>query len=103
MHCFASGNQIYKGTAIFGVESLKSLRLQKNLLLKTLQLKTRVENVRSFSWRKCLVGKYGIQSTNENVRQQIELDRSKRRSIRIVVEGKKPDRHNLVLTKSMFC
>ena len=87
MHCFASGNQIYTGTANFGVESLKSLRLQENLLLKTLQLKTRVENVRLFSWKTFFVGKYGIQSTNENVREQIELVANG--EVRIVVEGKK--------------
>ena len=35
MHCFASENQTYKGTVIFGVESLKSyLKGQENLLLK---------------------------------------------------------------------
>ena len=65
MHCFASENQIYTGTVIFGVESLKSLKDQANLLLKNLQLKTRVENVRFLSWRTFFVGKYGIQSTNE--------------------------------------
>ena len=65
MHCFASENQIYTGTVIFGVESLKSLKDQENLLLKNLQLKTRVENVRFLSWRTFFVGKYGIQSTDE--------------------------------------
>ena len=45
MHCFASENQFYTGTVIVGVESLKSLKGQGNLLLKNLQLKTRVENV----------------------------------------------------------
>ena len=45
MHCFAGENQIYTGTVIFGVESLKG---QENQLLKNLQLKTRVENVRFF-------------------------------------------------------
>ena len=65
MHCFASENQIYTGTVIFGVESLKSLKDQENLLLKNLQLKTRVENVRFLSWITFFVGKYGIQSTNE--------------------------------------
>ena len=65
MHCFASENQIYTGTVILGVESLKSLKDQENLLLKNLQLKTRVENVRFLSWRTFFVGKYGIQSTNE--------------------------------------
>ena len=53
------------GTVIFGVESLKSLKGQENLLLKNLQLKTRVENVRFLSWRAFFVGKYGIQSTIE--------------------------------------
>ena len=38
---------------------------QENLLLKNLQVKTRVENVRFLSWRIFFVGKYGIQSTNE--------------------------------------
>ena len=65
MHCFANENQIYTGTVIFGVESLKSLKDQENLLLKNLQLKTRVENVRFLSWRTFFVGKYGIQSTDE--------------------------------------
>ena len=58
MHCFASENQIYTGTVIFGVESLKCLKDQENLLLKNLQLKTRVENVRFLSWRTLFVGKY---------------------------------------------
>ena len=57
MHCFASENQIYTGTVIFGVESLKG---QENLLLKNLQLKTRF-----LPWRAFFVGKYGILSTNE--------------------------------------
>ena len=65
MHCFASENQIYTGTVIFGVKSLKSLKDQENLLLKNLQLKTRVENVRFLSWRTFFEGKYGIQSTDE--------------------------------------
>ena len=39
------------GTVIFGVESFKSLKGQENLLLKNLQLKTSVENVRFLSWR----------------------------------------------------
>ena len=34
MHCFASENQTYTGTVIFGVESLKSLKGHENLLLK---------------------------------------------------------------------
>ena len=33
------------GTVIFGVESFMFLKGQENLLLKNLQLKTRVENV----------------------------------------------------------
>ena len=57
MHCFASENQTYTGTVIFGVESLKSVKGQENLLLKNLQLKTRVENVRFLSWRTFFVGK----------------------------------------------
>ena len=65
MHCFASENQTYTGTWLFGVESWKSLKGQENLLLKNLQVKTRVENVRFLSWRIFFVGKYGIQSTNE--------------------------------------
>ena len=48
MHCFANENQIYEGTVIFGVESLKS---QENLLLKNLQPKTLVENVTFLSWK----------------------------------------------------
>ena len=36
MHCFAGENQIYTGTVIFGIESLKSLKGQENLLLKNL-------------------------------------------------------------------
>ena len=64
MHCFASENQTYTGTWLFGVESWKSIKGQENLLLKNLQVKTRVENVRFLSWR-VFVGKYGIQSTNE--------------------------------------
>ena len=51
------------GTVIFDVQSFKSLT--ENLLLKNLQLKTRVENVRFLSWRTLFVRKYGIQSTNE--------------------------------------
>ena len=33
---------------IFGIESLKSLKGQENLMLKNLQLRTRVENVQFF-------------------------------------------------------
>ena len=65
MHCFASENQPYTGTWLFGVESWKSLKGQENVLLKNLQVKTRVENVRFLSWKIFFVGKYGIQSTNE--------------------------------------
>ena len=65
MHCFARENQTYTGTWLFGVESWKSLKGQENLLLKNLQVKTRVENVRFLSWRIFFVGKYSIQSTNE--------------------------------------
>ena len=64
MHCFASENQTYTGTWLFRVESWKSLKGQENLLLKDLQVKTRVENVWLLSWR-VFLGKYGIQSTNE--------------------------------------
>ena len=67
MHCFASENQTYTGTWLFGVESWKSLKGQENLLLKNLQVKTRVENVWFLSWRIFFVGKCGIQSTNEMV------------------------------------
>ena len=64
MHCFASEIQTYTRTWLFGVESWKSLKGPENLLLKNLQVKTRVEKVwflseNIFSW-KC-----GIQSTNE--------------------------------------
>ena len=67
MHCFASENQTYTGTWLFGIESWKSLKDQENLLLKNLQVKTHVENVRFLSWKIFFVGKYGIQSTNEMV------------------------------------
>ena len=40
MHCFASENQTYTGTVSFGVESLKSVKGQENLLLKNPALKT---------------------------------------------------------------
>ena len=53
------------GTAIFGVEYFKSLKGQENLLLKNVQLKTRVENVRFLSGITFFVRKYGIQNTNE--------------------------------------
>ena len=65
MHCFASENQTYTGTWLFGVESWKSLKGQENLLLKNLQVKTRVENVWFLWWRIFFEGKCGIQSTNE--------------------------------------
>ena len=65
MYCFASENPTCTGTWRFGVGSWKSLKGQENLLLKNLQVKTRVENVRFLSWRIFFVGKYGIQSTNE--------------------------------------
>ena len=45
--------------------SLQSLKRQENLLLKNLQQKTRVDNVRFLSWRAFFEGKYGIQSINE--------------------------------------
>ena len=51
MHCFASENQTYTGTWLFGIESWKSLKDQENLLLKNLQVKTHVENVRFLSWK----------------------------------------------------
>ena len=41
-----------------------------------------------------------MQSFKAKLRQQIELVANG--EVRIVVEGKKTDRHNLVLTKSMF-
>ena len=65
MHCSASEDQTYTGTWLFGVESWKSLKGQENLLLKNLQLETRVENVRFLSWGRFFVGKYGIHSPNE--------------------------------------
>ena len=40
MHCFASENQTYTGTVIFGVKSLKSVKGQENLLLKNPAVKT---------------------------------------------------------------
>ena len=40
MHCFASENQTYTGTVIFGVESLKSLKGHENLMLENPALKT---------------------------------------------------------------
>ena len=51
------------GTMIFDFQSFNSVT--ENLLLKNLQRKTRVENVRFLSWRTLFVRKYGIQSTNE--------------------------------------
>ena len=49
MHRFASENQTYTGTVIFGVESLKSLKGQENLLLKNHAYRKRpifvVENI----------------------------------------------------------
>ena len=65
MHCFASENQTYTGTWLFGVESWKSLKGQGNLLLKNLRVKIRVKNVWFLWWRIFFEGKYGIQSTNE--------------------------------------
>ena len=53
------------GTVIFGVDYFKSLKGQENLLLRNLQLKTRVENVRFLSWITFFVGKCDIQRTNE--------------------------------------
>ena len=53
------------GTPIFGLEYFKSLKGQENPLLKSLQLKTRVENVRFLPWNTFFVGKDGIQSTNK--------------------------------------
>ena len=64
MYCFASENQIYTGTVVFGVETFN--KGQENLMLKNLQLKTRVENVRFFCREEhFFFEKYGIQSTNE--------------------------------------
>ena len=51
MHCFASENQTYTGTWLFGIESWKSLKGQEHLLLKNLLVKTRTENIRFLSWR----------------------------------------------------
>ena len=39
MHCSTSENQTYTGLVIFGVEYLKSLKGQENLLLKNLAKK----------------------------------------------------------------
>ena len=64
MHCFASETQIWYTNRDFWRWVL-SLKGQENLLLKNLQLETRVENAWFLSWRTFLVGKYGIQSTNE--------------------------------------
>ena len=44
---------------------MKVFKGQENLLLKNLQEKTRVENVRFLSWKIFFVGKYSIQSTNK--------------------------------------
>ena len=63
MHCFASENQTYTGPWLLALSLV--FKGQENLLLKNLQVKTRVENVRYLSWRIFFVGKYGIQSTNE--------------------------------------
>ena len=63
MHCFASENQTYTGPWLLALSLV--FKGQENLLLKNLQVKTRVENVRFLSWRIFFVGKYGIQSTNE--------------------------------------
>ena len=63
MHCFASENQTYTGLWLLALSLV--FKGQENLLLKNLQVKTRVENVRFLSWRIFFVGKYGIQSTNE--------------------------------------
>ena len=63
MHCFASENQTYTETWLLALSL--AFKGQQNLLLKNLQVKTRVENVRFLSWRIFFVGKYGIQSTNE--------------------------------------
>ena len=63
LHCFASENQTYTGTWLLALSLV--FKGQENLLLKNLQVKTRVENVRFLSWRIFFVGKYGIQSTNE--------------------------------------
>ena len=54
MRCFASENQTYTGTVIFGVESLKSLKGQE----KPTAEKSSLENVRFLS-------KYDILSTNK--------------------------------------
>ena len=40
MQCFAGENQTYTVTVIFGVESLKSLKGQENLMLENPALKT---------------------------------------------------------------
>ena len=63
MHCFASENQTYTGPWLLALSLV--FKGQETLLLKNLQVKTRVENVRFLSWTIFFVGKYGIQSTNE--------------------------------------
>ena len=63
MHCFANENQIYEGTVIFGVESLKS---QENLLLKNLQPKKLVENVTFLSWKAFFCRKVGYSRHQRN-------------------------------------
>ena len=64
MHCFASENQTYTETWLFGVV-LKVFKRPRKPTAENLQVKTRVENVRFLSWRIVFVGKYGIHSTNE--------------------------------------
>ena len=43
---------------VFGAEFLQSIKDEKNLVVKNLQLKTHVETVRFLSWRIFFVGKY---------------------------------------------
>ena len=64
MHCFASENQSYTETWLFGVV-LKVFKRPRKPTAENLQVKTRVENVRFLSWRIVFGGTYGIHSTNE--------------------------------------
>ena len=60
MHCFASENQIYTGTVIFGVESLKSLKDQEKFTTENPRRKRPI-----FVMENIFCRKVGIQSTDE--------------------------------------